>query len=63
MYYSMKQARIGALLSQKDAAEKLGIHINTYRRYEEHPMKIPMDLAFKFCEIVNLKIDDIWFAD
>lgn len=59
---TMKQARIGAELTQDQIAKKMGVHINTYRRWEEEPLRIPMGKAIEFCEIVKLPIGLIFFA-
>ena len=43
MGITLKQARVGVGYSQMEIAEKLGISLNTYRRYEQNPEKMAID--------------------
>lgn len=56
---SIKQARVGAGLSQKETAELLGIAINTYVKYEKHIVPFRIDRAMNFCKITKTTVDDI----
>lgn len=57
---SMKQARVGANLTQQEIADKMGIHVQTYQRMESHPGDVTIKQGKIFAEIVGLKFDDIF---
>ena len=63
MRISMKQARIGANLTQAQIAEKMNIHAQTYAKIEKHPGSATIDQALLFSKITGVSIDDIFFAD
>lgn len=56
---TIKQARVGAGLSQTKTAELLGIAINTYVKYEKHIVPFRIDKAMHFCEITKTSVEDI----
>lgn len=58
---SMKQARVGAKLTQQEIADKMGIHVQTYQRMESHPGDVTIRQGKIFAEIVGLNFDDIFF--
>lgn len=47
--------------SQETMAELLGIHVNTYRGYEEHPEKIPISKAAEIARILDVDMSHIIF--
>lgn len=59
---TLRQARVGADMTQDTVAKKLGVHVNTYRRWEQRPEEMPMGYAIRFCEIVNTPLNFISFA-
>lgn len=61
MQVTMKQARVGADMTQQEVADKLGVHVQTYQRMESHPGDITIKQGKTFAEIVGLKFDDIFF--
>lgn len=63
MRISMKQARVGANLTQAQIAKKMKIHPQTYAKIEKHPGTATIEQAFRFAEITGVSIDDIFFAD
>ncbi len=63
MAYTIKQARRLRDFTQDEMAELLGVSRYIYLSYEKRPSTIPIGMAQKFCSIVNLSIDDIFFAD
>ena len=63
MQITMKQARIGANMTQAVVADKMGVHPTTYLRMEKHPEDLTIKQAFLFSEIVGVKFDDILFAE
>ncbi len=63
MLITVKQARIGANLTQAGIASKMGIHPQTYMRLEKHPGKMTVQRAIKFAKIVGVPFDNIFFGD
>ena len=63
MQITMKQARVGANLTQARIASKMGIHPQTYMRLEKHPGDMTIKRAKKFAKIVGVPFDDIFFDD
>lgn len=61
MKMTMEAARINAGLSQKEAAEKLGISRDSLRFYEKYKKSPKIDLAFRMVDLYKCKIDDIIF--
>lgn len=49
-------------ISQEDAAERLGLSVNGYRKKESGVSKFYLDEATKFCDMVNMKLSDIYFG-
>lgn len=62
MALTMKQARVGVDMSQRDMAKAMECSYGTYRKWEHNPGEMPVKAAQKFCEIVKLTYDDILFA-
>lgn len=58
---TVKQARVGADLTQQQTADALGVHVQTYARMEKHPEDMTMKEAHAFAEIVNVPIESISF--
>ena len=58
---SLKQIRLVRGISQEDMADKLHIHVNTYRQWEAEPLKVAVGNAFKIAEILNVSVDSIFF--
>lgn len=46
-------------ISQEKAANVLGIHINTYRRWEENPGEMRYDKALLLADLLGISLDDI----
>lgn len=63
MTLTMKQARVGADMSQKDVANKLGVHQQTYMKYEAHPEELSIKLAKRFAQVVGVRASDIFVLD
>ena len=62
MQLSMKQARIGANMTQNEIACKMRIHPQTYAKIEKNPGRATIDQAKCFAKIVNVSFDDIFFG-
>ncbi len=61
MAITMKQARIGIGLSQGAMAKQMGCSYGTYRIWEQHPEKMSIANAKKFCALVGVCIEDLNF--
>lgn len=61
MNITMKQARVGADMTQKDVADRLGVHVQTYMRMEKNPEDVTIGQGKKFSEIVGVRFEDIFF--
>ncbi len=58
---TVKQARRLAELTQKQVADRLGVHRQTYMKWEQNPENMPVGKAKIFAEIVGRKVDEIFF--
>ena len=63
MQITMKQARIGADMTQAEVADKMGVHPTTYLRMEKHPEDLSIKQAHLFSNIVGVDFDDILFVN
>lgn len=59
---TMKMARVGVNLTQQKIAELMGIHVQTYAKYEHNPGLMSVAEAKIFCGIVGKTFDDISFS-
>ena len=62
MQITMKQARVGANMTQKEAADQMGVHVQTYQRMESHPEDVAIKQAKLFSAITGVKFEDIFFT-
>lgn len=63
MQVTVKQARVGANLTQAVIAEKMNVHPTTYLRMEKHPEDMTVKQAMLFSNIVGLNFNDIIFVE
>ncbi len=63
MAITMKMARVGANMTQQEVADAMGMHVNTYARFEKDPESISIEDAKKFSKIVNVNCTDIFFSN
>jgi DNA-binding XRE family transcriptional regulator len=63
MKITMKQARILADLTQIEIAEILGVHVQTYMKWEKDPEEMSVGTAKQFARIVKREFDEIFFDD
>ena len=56
MKLSLKQARVGAGMSQEQMAEKLGVSTMTYNGYEKNPNKMRVDKVIAFVRATGVDI-------
>ena len=61
MRITMKQARVGADMTQQQVADRLGVHVQTYQRMENNPEDISIKQGKKFADIVGVNFEDIFF--
>ena len=57
MPYRLRDLREDADLHQKDMAEKMFMHPNQYRRYENGESDIPLALAIRFASFFGVSLD------
>lgn len=55
----LKKARLKAILTQKELAEKLGVHVNYYARIERGEENPSLDTLKKLTKILKIKSSDI----
>lgn len=46
-------------LSQGEVANQIGVHVNTYMKWEKNPGEIRYDKAIAIADLFNIKLDDI----
>lgn len=61
MAVTLKAARVNAELTQKEAAEKLGISKQTLANYEMYKTKPDIEMANKMVALYDLPVDAIIF--
>lgn len=49
-------------ISQEKMAEDLGVHLNSYTRWEKNPLEIRYGNALTIANILNVSLDDILFV-
>lgn len=59
---TLKAARVNAGLTQKGAAELLGVHFLTVAKYEKDSSKIPFSLAEKASEVYKMPIECLYLG-
>ena len=59
--FTLKQRRMIQNFTQEQMASKIGVHINTYRNWEEQPQKISIEKAKKISAALNISINEIFF--
>lgn len=62
MGLSLKQMRLVREKTQDEMAEKLGVHVQTYRKLEENPDEITIRQAKIIADFLDVSYDDIFFA-
>lgn len=59
---TVKQARLMKGLTQKQVAEALGVHVQTYQKIEKRPKTATVDQAKIIAELTGFSVDQIFFA-
>lgn len=60
---TLKQYRLIRDLTQEQMAEIIGVHINTYRNWEESPGKISIDKAKKIAQALSISVNEVFFIN
>lgn len=60
--YSVKQARLLSGLKQQDMADRLQIHVQTYRKIESNSEIATIAQAVRIAEITGVALDQIFFG-
>lgn len=63
MNITLRQARLLKGMTQKEVAEKLGVHVHTYSKMEKSPDEVTIGEAKKISEILEFSYDFIFFND
>lgn len=53
---TLKQARLISGLTQKQLAEKIGVHTTTIAAWEKEPSKVSISNAIKIAELLDMSI-------
>lgn len=56
-YQRIRDMRVDHDLTQKDIAEKLGMHTTQYQVYERGEVKIPIEFFLDLAQLYNVSID------
>ena len=56
-YQRIRDMRVDHDLTQKDIAEKLGLHTTQYQVYERGEVKIPIEFFIDLARLYNVSID------
>lgn len=62
MEMSIRQARRAKEITQKEMAESLQVHVQTYRRIEEYPETATIAQARKIAEKLGMSYNDLIFT-
>ena len=63
MKMSLKAWRQARGSSQRSMANSLGVHINTYQKWEKEPHNISIGNALKIAKILEVSVNDIIFVN
>ena len=59
---SLRAARVNVNLTQKEVAERLGVHQQNIAKYEKDSTQIPMNLLYKLSALYKVKLDHIFLG-
>lgn len=62
MVLSLKKTRLLQEKSQKEVADFLGVHVQTYRKLENKPDSATIGQAKAISKFLGVSYDDIFFA-
>lgn len=58
---TIRQLRLMHEISQVKMAEMLGVHVNTYVKWEKEPQDIPVNKAILMCQIFDTNFESVIF--
>ena len=61
MGFTLKQARQFRNLSQEKIADMMGVHRQTYMKWEKDPDEMTIGKGKEFSRITNIEFDEIFF--
>lgn len=61
MIFTPRQARVVKGLTQRQVAENMNVHVQTYMKLEKNPEGFTIKQAKQFAEIVKIPYDQISF--
>lgn len=61
MIVTVKQARLLAGMTQAEISRELGVHVQTYAKYERDPDTMTIGRAKSFSATVRIPFDQIFF--
>lgn len=61
MFLTVREWRKLREISQKSAADALGIHVNTYSNWEKKPETIPIKYCYQLANLFDVSVADICF--
>ncbi|OXL83142.1 hypothetical protein BCV73_08675 [Paenibacillus sp. SSG-1] len=61
MQLTVKKARLLSGMTQKEVADILGVHVQTYVKWERNPEEMSVGTAKQFSRIVKIGFEDIFF--
>ena len=62
MVFTLKQARVYRNKTQQDMADLIGVHVDTYRKYEQNPDVTPVGMAKKISDYLDMEYDIVFFG-
>lgn len=62
MKLSLDEWRRARNKSQDEMAQACGVHVNTYRKWEENPANIKYDKMLIIVDVLKISLDDIFFT-
>ena len=63
MFLTVREWRKIKEISQQSAADALGIHVNTYMKWEKKPEMIPIKYGYQLAALFGVSVADICFDE
>jgi DNA-binding XRE family transcriptional regulator len=60
---TLRQWRLLKEITQQEMADKIGVHVNTYAAWEQHPERIEIQYCQKIADALEEDIHSIFFAN
>ena len=62
MQLTIKEWRRARGITQEEMAKLCGVHVNTYRAWEDDPKQIKLEYAIMIADRLGISVSDIIFA-